>query len=569
MADSDDWDSDIVAAVRKYALQNAVEYTGQGQAGSVLGRLLSEREDLRSMAKQLRDLVETEVVAANSLAESNGIEYVREELARTAPEALEREKHRKAEGLRELPGDTSRVILRFAPNPNGPLTLGHSRGVVINSEYAKMYDGKVVLRFDDTDTRVKPPLPDAYGWIEDEYEWLAGKPADVIVKASERMPVYLEHAERMIAEGFGYVCRCSADEFRDFREAKQNCPCRGRSATESLSDWKSMNDGKMQDGEGVVRVKTDMTLPNPALRDWPALRIQHTPHPLAGDRYKVWPLLDFQSAIEDHEQGVTHIVRGKDLMDSTRKQTLLYEHFGWKYPEPLYWGRVKVHEFGSFSTSGMRTTIESGSHEGWGDLRLPTLRALRRRGFSAQALRDFWIDLGLSQKDISISMQTIEAFNSSLIDSSVERRSFVASPVTLELRGTEEQRVNAPRHPDGSIPGSREWELTGSILIQASDTGQRRVRLKEFADIEILGDVATIESFDRSDERPIIHWIPTGIAREAELVTPTGDGLVTQTGVLEDFELVVGETYQLERVGYARLEELSEDGLAKLVWLHG
>jgi len=166
-------------------------------------------------------------------------------------------------------------------------------------------------------------------------------------------------------------------------------------------------------------------------------------------------------------------------------------------------------------------------------------------------------------------MQTIEAFNSSLIDSSVERRSFVASPITLELRGTEEQRVNAPRHPDGSIPGSREWELTGSILIQASDTGQRRVRLKEFADIEILGDVATIESFDRSDERPIIHWIPTGIAREAELVTPTGDGLVTQTGVLEDFELVVGETYQLERVGYARLEELSEDGLAKLVWLHG
>ena len=77
MADSDDWDSDIVAAVRKYALQNAVEYTGQGQAGSVLGRLLSEREDLRSMAKQLRDLVETEVVAANSLAGSNGIEYVR------------------------------------------------------------------------------------------------------------------------------------------------------------------------------------------------------------------------------------------------------------------------------------------------------------------------------------------------------------------------------------------------------------------------------------------------------------------------------------------------------------
>jgi len=570
MADSGGWDPDIVAAVRKYALQNAVEYAGQGQAGSVLGRLLSEREDLRRMAKQLQDLIETEVAAANSLAESHGIEHVREELERTAPEALERKKHRKAEGLKELPGDTSRVVLRFAPNPNGPLTLGHSRGVVINSEYARMYDGKVVLRFDDTDTKVKPPLPEAYGWIEDEYEWLAGRPADVIIRASERMPVYLGHAERMVAEGFGYVCRCSADEFRGFREGKQDCPCRGRSAAESLFDWKSMNDGQMQDGEAVVRVKTDMTLPNPALRDWPALRIQHTPHPLAGNRYKVWPLLDFQSAIEDHEQGVTHIVRGKDLMDSTRKQTLLYEHFGWEYPEPLYWGRVKVHEFGGFSTSEMRTSIESGSHGGWDDLRLPTLKTLRRRGFSARALRDFWIDLGLTQKDISISMQTIEAFNSSLIDSTVERRSFVASPVTLELQGAEEERrVLAPRHPDGAVPGSREWRITGSIAIQASDLHSGRVRLKEFADIEISRDTATVESFDRSDERPIIHWIPTSMAREAELVIPTGDELHTRTGVLEDFELEVGDTYQLERVGFARLEELPEAGAAKLVWLHG
>ena len=95
-----------------------------------------------------------------------------------------------------------------------------------------------------------------------------------------------------------------------------------------------MNDGSIEEGGAVVRVKTDLELPNPALRDWPALRIQHSPHPMVGDSYKVWPLLRFQSAIEDHLQGVTHIVRGKDLMDSTRKQTLLYKHFGWEYPEP-------------------------------------------------------------------------------------------------------------------------------------------------------------------------------------------------------------------------------------------
>jgi len=570
MSEITDWDSDIVLAARKYALQNALEYSGKGQTGSVLGRLLSERDDLRPIVRKLSKLVESEVASANTLAKNEGIERVKSELERIAPEALEREKHRKAEGLRELPGDTSRVILRFAPNPNGPLTLGHSRGVVINSEYAKMYEGKVVLRFDDTDTKVKPPLSDAYEWIEEEYEWLAGKTADVVIKASERMPIYLEYAERMIVNGHGYVCCCSAEEFRGYRENTASCPCRSKSASESLTDWKSMNDGQMAEGEAVVRVKTDMSLPNPALRDWPALRIQHTPHPVAGDLYKVWPLLDFQSAIEDREQGVTHIIRGKDLMDSTRKQTLLYDHFGWDYPESLYWGRVKVHEFGGFSTSGMRSSIESGEHEGWGDLRLPTLRALRRRGFSARSIRDFWIGLGLTQKDISIPMQTVEAFNASLIDSSAERRSFVANPTVLELEIQEASRkVCPPRHPDGAIPGCRKWEVGNSIIVQSSEVGMGKVRLKEYADVIISEGVATVESEERSDQRPIIHWIPTQIARTAELSIPESDEVRIVDGCVENFELEVGEIYQLERVGFARLESLPEKGSAKFLWLHG
>ncbi|MEO2208925.1 MAG: glutamate--tRNA ligase, partial [Candidatus Poseidoniia archaeon] len=434
MADAQDWDADTIATVRKYALQNAVEYDGAGQAGSVLGRLLGERADLRGRARDLKELVESEVAAANQLAASEGVEAARAALAATNPEALQRQKQQKRVGLKELPeAIRGEVVLRFAPNPNGPLTLGHARGVAINSEYAKMYDGKVVLRFDDTDTKVKPPLPEAYDWIEAQYEWLAGRPADIIIRASERMPIYLAHAEQMLSGDFGYVCRCTAADFKQLRDAREVCPCRTRSVEENLADWQAMNDGEIAEGGAVVRVKTDLELPNPALRDWPALRIQHTPHPIVGKAHNVWPLLDFQSAIEDHEQGVTHIVRGKDLMDSTRKQTLLYEHFGWTYPQTLYWGRVKIHEFGGFSTSGMRAAIENGEYSGWDDARLPTLAALRRRGFDAAALRAFWIDLGLTQKDISISMQTIESFNSSEIDARCERRSFVRDPRLLSL----------------------------------------------------------------------------------------------------------------------------------------
>ncbi|MDE0912844.1 MAG: glutamate--tRNA ligase [Candidatus Poseidoniales archaeon] len=580
MADAQDWDADTIATVRKYALQNAVEYDGAGQAGSVLGRLLGERADLRGRARDLKELVESEVAAANQLAASEGVEAARAALAATNPEALQRQKQQKRVGLKELPeAIRGEVVLRFAPNPNGPLTLGHARGVAINFEYAKMYDGKVVLRFDDTDTKVKPPLPEAYDWIEAQYEWLAGRPADIIIRASERMPVYLAHAEQMLSGDFGYVCRCTAADFKQLRDAREVCPCRTRSVEENLADWQAMNDGEIAEGGAVVRVKTDLELPNPALRDWPALRIQHTPHPIVGKAHNVWPLLDFQSAIEDHEQGVTHIVRGKDLMDSTRKQTLLYEHFGWTYPQTLYWGRVKIHEFGGFSTSGMRAAIENGEYSGWDDPRLPTLAALRRRGFDAAALRAFWIDLGLTQKDISISMQTIESFNSSEIDARCERRSFVRDPRLLSLdasscSGGPGTSISNARHPDGAVEGSRKWELgDGAILIEAADADETGgpLRLKDYADVDIDAgtSVARVESWSRSDRRAIVHWLPQIMARKARLTRGIGHDLVVEEGMLEGFELVEGAIVQLERVGFARIESLPDDGPVELLFLHG
>ena len=568
MSEEEVFDLEDREAVRKYALQNAIEYSGKGQSGSVLGRLLAEREQLRSHVQDLLALVDKEVIRANSIASKDGIEEVRKELESFAPEALERERHKKNKGLRDLPGNTSEVILRFAPNPNGPLSIGHSRGVVINSLYAQKYQGKIVLRFDDTDTRVKPPLIEAYSWIEEEFEWLSGKAADVIIRASERMPVYLQYAKKMLAGGFGYVCKCKAEDFREFRVSKTECPCRNRSVQENMDDWGKMLSGDIGEGGAVVRVKTEMDLPNPALRDWPALRIQHSPHPTVGDRYKVWPLLDFQSAIEDHEQGVTHIIRGKDLMDSTRKQTILYDHFGWEYPEPLYWGRVKIHEFGGFSTSGMSSSIDSGEFTGWDDPRLPTLRALRRRGFEPSSLVELWEEVGLTQKDISISLQTLESLNSRIIDGSCERRVFVSNPKSLEISSKNSlSRVRMPRHPDGEIDGFREWEIGAKVSIQDEDFVEGKLRLKDFADVFISGQSATVESEDRSDERKIVHWIPDNLALEAILSVPEGEDFVHVKGLLEDFELRNGEVYQLERVGFARFEGI-EKGIARLLWLH-
>ena len=575
MPDEDGWGPEIFSAIRKYALQNAVEYNGSGKSGSVLGRLLSEFPELRTNAKELVPMISKQVDEANMLANNHGLDYVKEILEETNPEALNREKQKKRVGLPDLEVNNGKgVILRFAPNPNGPLSIGHSRGVVINSEFAKKYSGKVILRFDDTDTKVKPPLDSAYSMIEEEFEWISGMKPDLVIRASSRMEIYLESAEEMISQGICYVCRCSASEFKELRDSKEACKCRGKKADESIQEWKMMLSGDIDEGGAVVRVKTDLELPNPALRDWPALRIQHNTHPIVGDRYKVWPLLDFQSAVEDHLQGVTHIVRGKDLMDSTRKQTLLYELLGWDYPETLYWGRVKLLGFGGFSTSSIRKSIEDGDITGWDDPRLPTVSALRRRGFSPEALREFWIELGLTQKDISIPMESIESKNSKIIDRTSERRSFIESPRELQLvdDGSTDAMglISIRRHPDIPDMGIREWDLgTGLIFISENDYSEGLVRLKDFADVDIKGDIALIVSREKTGNLPIIHWVSSNNSTEARMIVPRDSEIDYAEGVIENIEISTGQCLQLERMGFAMVEEISETNRVSLIWLHG
>ena len=562
----DAWDEETILTVRKYALQNALEYDGAGQIGSTLGRLLAERQDLRSRAKELSSVVNDEVTKANSLIHSEGAASVRTLIENIDPEAVQRTKQTKREGLKPLDNISAGVVLRFAPNPNGPLSIGHARGVVINHEYASMHDGKMVLRFDDTDTIVKPPLKDAYEWIIEDYEWLTGSKPDIVVRASERMPVYIRYAEEMLRKSAGYVCECSAEEFRALRVSKRACPHRGRTVEENIEAWEKMLDGRFSPGDAVVRVLTDMSLPNPALRDWPAWRIQHEAHPMVGNSYLAWPLLDFQSAIEDHEQGVTHIIRGKDLMDSTRKQKLLYDHLGWKYPETLYWGRVSIHGSGSFSTSEIRRGIENKVYSGWDDPRVPTLRSMRRKGFDPAALRSFWVDMGVTQKDVAVAMESIEASNAASIDSTSRRISLVSDSANIAIQGEVPREIMLPFHPDDEKAGMREVSLASRAVIVEKEDLTNSFRLKGLANIESVEGIFEIGSVERDDDRPIIHWLSPDSSVTCELLIADGDELNVMSCLVEDADLEIGEVVQLERKGFARVEDWSP-GSRKLLWL--
>ena len=162
---------ETLSLIRHLALQNSLQYDGQGKAGSVISRIMGNNADLRQHGKEIAPLVAKEVAKANSIAASEGLDAIRAILESEAPEMLEKKVHERREGLPELQNLNGRKpVLRFAPNPNGPLSFGHSRGLVINSEYAKLYDGILILRFDDTDTTVKPPMIEAYTRIPKEQE---------------------------------------------------------------------------------------------------------------------------------------------------------------------------------------------------------------------------------------------------------------------------------------------------------------------------------------------------------------------------------------------------------------
>ena len=541
--------------IEKYALQNAVKYKAAPNAGAVMGKLMGEHPDLRARAKEVSPLVK-EVL---SEIEKTSPEEWQKRLEAIAPELIVELSVKKEpdKGLPALDGAQKGVVMRFAPNPNGPPTLGSARGIIVNSEYVKKYGGKFIIRFDDTDPVKKRPMPEAYGWYLEDCNWLDAKP-DLVITASERIDKYYPIAEELIRRGGAYVCACPQAVFKEHKDKGIACEHRDQSIEQNLELWKQMLDGRLAEGQAVLRVKTDMSHKDPAIRDWPAFRIVTAPHTLVGDRYRVWPLLDFESAVEDHLLGTTHILRGKDLADSGSRQRYLYRYLGWEYPKVIHWGRIKIHQFGSFSTSKLRKAIEAGEYTGWDDPRVPTVRAMRCRGIRPEALRRFMIDLGVGETDISISMDSIYAENRKLVDQEANRYFFVWNPVSLQIEGDVPASGRAPLHPTIDR-GWRDIPAGNNLFICRSDLEALKVgdniRLKDLCNVEMTSLEPAGARFlgkDVGKRTKIIHWAPAD-GPAVKVMKPDGiDEGIGEAGIAGE----LGKVVQFERYGFVRINFL-------------
>ena len=263
------------------------------------------------------------------------------------------------------PTNTSKLSHGFPLTQTAFLHLGSARAILLSHEYARIYNGKFILRFEDTDPKVKRPSLKFYDSIREDLKWLGCKVDEEYIQ-SDRLPIYYEYTEKLIGDGNAYVCECPAEEFHKITLAKQACPCRDLPASEQLERWHRMLDGGYKEGEAVVRVKTELDHPNPAVRDWPALRIIDTkkyPHPRVGSKYIVWPLYNLAAGLDDHLMGMTHIIRGKEHYTNMVRQKYMYKHLGWEYPQAIHYGRLKI--TGAFlSKSKIVAGVRDGTYTG-------------------------------------------------------------------------------------------------------------------------------------------------------------------------------------------------------------
>jgi glutamyl-tRNA synthetase len=541
------------------ALQNSVKHGGVPQTGAVIGMVMSAHPELRSRAKEVASLAKAAIADVAVLSSDARVA----KLQALAPEMYSAlfVKHEHKKVLPDLEGSEKGVVMRFAPNPSGPLHIGHARAAVLNDAYVKQYGGRYILRIEDTDPKRVDPA--AYEMVKEDIAWM-GLGITETVTQSDRLPLYYDLCTQLIKRGGAYVCTCDNDRFRELKQAKTACPCRDQAVEENLELWDKMLDHTFKEGQVTVRIKTDLNNPDPAMRDFPAFRILDSPpHPKVNAH--VYPLMNFSVVADDHLLGVTHVIRGKDHIANTRRQRYIYDHFGWNVPVYRHYGRMGI-EGVVLSTSQMRLGINEGTYTGWDDIRLGTLRALGRRGISPEAVKNAVLAIGIGDTDISFSWDNLYAENKKIVDPVANRYFFVPDPLTVNIEGAPDHTAHAMLHPGDAARGSRTLEFKGTVALPRGDItpGTVMVRLKDLFNVCITWN-EDIPSFSyagdslaeaRAAKAHIIQWLPAQALVPCTLLTQEGEicGACEPVVIKE-----LGNVVQFERIGFVKIDSVDND----------
>lgn len=572
-------DSDLKAIAEKYALINAVKYNGVAQTASVMASIMGAEPQVRPLAKRIKSLVDDAVKVVNSMS----MDDIKAAMSRTGARVLRArgEVMEEEYGLPPLPNVKGTPVLRLAPYPSGPLHIGNARMVVINDEYAKANNGKLILCFDDTIGAMQKDieagegkfvLPEAYDMIREGLEWLGVKWSQEFYK-SDRLPIYYEYCEKVIKMGVAYACNCDSDIFRDLKNAGKPCPHHEMPINDTLTVFSKMLAGKYGEGEVVIRMKTGLNLPDPALREPVIMRISHANHPRVGKKYPVWPMLEFSWGIDDHLFGITHIIRGKDLIKEDFIERFVWDLFGWPQKTILHFG-ILLFEGIKLSKTHARQMIESGEYSGWDDPRTWTLQSLARRGFNPESLRKVLVSLKLSLNDIAFPYDVLYSENRKLIEKSVASLNFVQDPVKITVSGLPRQEwvSTSFMNPFNKASGYREVEVASSQgrksffvpreTIRMLEQGP--VRLKDLFNVTMEnGDIVFhSESPSEMKGKNVSLWVDASPEKSIDVSVFMADGsVITGKGEPLIAALQEGQPVYFERFGFARIDDISCAGV--------
>ena len=392
-------------------------------------------------------------------------------------------------------GKVGTVHTRFPPEPNGYLHIGHCKALVIDFGTATKYGGLCNLRMDDTNpAKEDTEYVDA---IKEDIHWLGFDWGDRFFYGSDYFEKDYEYAVELIKKGLAYVCELTADQMEEYRgdlTHPARSPWRERPIEESLDLFERMKNGEFPDGKYTLRAKIDLESGNFWMRDPVIYRIKHASHHRYGTKWCIYPTYDFAHPIQDALEGITHSLCSLEFEIHRPLYNWVVEHVSVpSKPRQIEFARLNI-TYTVLSKRFLRSLVESGKVDGWDDPRMPTLRGLRRRGFTGESIVDFITKVGVSKADSLVDIRFLDACIRDELNEIAPRRVAVLNPIKVVVDNYpegKEEFFELPNHPQKPEMGTRKLKFTREIYIDAEDFAEvpppKFFRMKPDGEVRLMG----------------------------------------------------------------------------------
>ena len=366
-----------------------------------------------------------------------------------------------------------RVHTRFPPEPNGYLHIGHAKAICLNFNIAKEYGGKCNLRFDDTNPVAEEE--EYVNAIQDDVAWLGYDWEDRLCFASDYFEEMHGLAIQLVKQGYAFVCDLTSDEIRATKgtltEPGKDSPYRKRSVAENLDLFARMTAGEFTNGERTLRAKIDMAHPNLNMRDPVIYRIIHASHHRTGDKWCVYPTYDWAHGLEDSIEGVTHSLCSIEFEDHRPLYDWCLEKLGVYHPQQIEFARLNL-DYTVMSKRKLKQLVDEEHVSGWDDPRMPTISGMRRRGYTAVAIRNFMAEVGVAKRDNVMELAKLEYHLRQDLNQHTERRMAVLQPLKVVITNypaEATETLTAVNNPEDAAAGMREISFGRELYIEQND----------------------------------------------------------------------------------------------------